>query len=189
MIDHRVHRKQPLDSALAQRSRRRRVEEKRILLTQWAEEEGVPVSALLGFLLYLENWNQEKSLSTVGWKIFMKEEVTGVPSVTMEEAIWLLERSFMSQAVYLEVRLRFKDRISFPAVLNIRAENKRHRPCLEEYKHGVKARPVEVPKKRRLKRRLLQAPQAPFKAPIHSKCCIGGFRDTGLTLVIVLRCY
>ena len=43
-------------------------------------------------------------------------------------------------------------------------------------------------KKRRLKRRLLQAPQAPFKAPIHSKCCIIGFRDTGLTLVIVLRC-
>ena len=43
-------------------------------------------------------------------------------------------------------------------------------------------------KKRLLKRRLLQAPQAPFKAPIHSKCCIGGFRETGLTLVIVLRC-
>ena len=47
---------------------------------------------------------------------------------------------------------------------------------------------VEVPKKRRLKRRLLQAPQAPFKAPIHSKCCIGGFRVTGLALVVVLRC-
>ena len=43
-------------------------------------------------------------------------------------------------------------------------------------------------KKRLLKRRLLQAPQAPFKAPIHSECCIGGFRGTGLTLVIVLRC-
>ena len=49
----------------------------------------------------------------------------------------------MSQAVYLEVRLRFKDRISFPAVLNIRAENKRHRPCLEENKHGVKAHLME----------------------------------------------
>ena len=33
-----------------------------------------------------------------------------------------------------------------------------------------------------------QAPQAPFKAPMHSKCCIGGFRETGLALVIVLRC-
>ena len=43
-------------------------------------------------------------------------------------------------------------------------------------------------KKRLLKRRLVQAPQAPFKAPIHSKCCIGGFRETGLALVIVLRC-
>ena len=38
------------------------------------------------------------------------------------------------------------------------------------------------------KRRLVQVPQAPFKAPIHSKCCIGGFRETGLALVIVLRC-
>ena len=27
-----------------------------------------------------------------------------------------------------------------------------------------------------------------LKAPIHSKCCIGGFRETGLALVIVLRC-
>ena len=43
-------------------------------------------------------------------------------------------------------------------------------------------------KKSRQKRRLVQAPQAPFKAPIHSKCCIGGFRETGLALVIVLRC-
>ena len=38
------------------------------------------------------------------------------------------------------------------------------------------------------KRRLVQAPQAPFKAAIHSKCCIGGFRETGLAFVIVLRC-
>ena len=43
-------------------------------------------------------------------------------------------------------------------------------------------------KKRLVKRLLLQAPQAPFKAPIHSKCCIGGFRVTGLALVVVLRC-
>jgi len=42
--------------------------------------------------------------------------------------------------------------------------------------------------RRQKKRRLVQAPQAPFKTPIHSKCCIGGFRETGLALVIVLRC-
>ena len=52
----------------------------------------------------------------------------------------------------------------------------------------IKSRVVETPKKRRQKRRLVQAPQAPFKAAIHSKCCIGGFRETGLALVIVLRC-
>ena len=53
---------------------------------------------------------------------------------------------------------------------------------------GVPSRVVEAPKKKRQKRRLVQVPQVPFKAPIHSKCCIGGFRETGLALVIVLRC-
>ena len=52
----------------------------------------------------------------------------------------------------------------------------------------VPTRAVRRQKKSRQKRRLVQAPQAPFKAPIHSKCCIGGFRETGLALVIVLRC-
>ena len=33
-----------------------------------------------------------------------------------------------------------------------------------------------------------KAPQVPSRAPIHSKCCIGGLRETGLALVIVLRC-
>ena len=42
-----------------------------------------------------------------------------------------------------------------------------------------------MPKKRLLKRRLVQAPQAPFKAPIHSKCCIGGFRETGTSKTYV----
>ena len=129
---------------MAQRSRRRRVAPKREVFGQWAEEEGVTVTALLGFLLYLENWNQDKTMSAVGWKIFVKEEeVTGTPRVSIEEAIWLLERSFMSQAVYLELRLRFKGRIIFPAVMNIRAENKLHRPSLVEYKHGVKAQVME----------------------------------------------
>ena len=50
---------------------------------------------------------------------------------------------------------------------------------------SLQFRVVEARKKRLLKRRLVQAP---FKAPIHSKCCIGGFRETGLALVIVLRC-
>ena len=45
-------RKQPLDSAMAQRSRRRRVAPKREVFGQWAEEEGVTVTALLGFLLF-----------------------------------------------------------------------------------------------------------------------------------------
>ena len=53
---------------------------------------------------------------------------------------------------------------------------------------GVCFRAVEVPKIRLVKRLLLQAPQAPFKAPIHSKYCNRGFSETGLALVVVLRC-
>ena len=103
---------------------------KRENLHEWAEEEGVSVTSLLGYLLYLENWNIDKSLADVGWKIFLKEDVKIVPSVTVEEAIWMLEKSQMSQAVYLEVRLRLKGRIYLPPVMKIRAENKVHRPHL-----------------------------------------------------------
>ena len=45
---------------------------------------------------------------------------------------------------------------------------------------GRRFRVVEAPKKGLV--------QAPFKAPIHSKCCIGGYRKRDLALVIVLRC-
>ena len=62
----------------------------------------------------------------------------------------------------------------------------------ERFKRNISecllTRAVRRQKKSRQKRRLVQAPQAPFKAPIHSRCCIGGFRETGLALVIVLRC-
>ena len=44
-----------------------------------------------------------------------------------------------SQALYLEVRLRFLDRFVLPPVMKIVAENKLHRPALAEYKNGVKA--------------------------------------------------
>ena len=134
------YRKQPLNSQMDPRSRRRRVSDKRELFSQWAEQEGVSVTVLLGLILHLENWNGgEKSVAAIGWKIFMGEKVPGKPSVTLEEAIWLMERSGMSQAVCLETRLRFLDRIYFPPVMNIRAENQRHRPSLQEYKHGVKS--------------------------------------------------
>ena len=58
----------------------------------------------------------------------------------------------------------------------------------EDRTYSVGTRAFEVPKKRLIKRLLLQAPQAPFKAPIHSKYCNRGFSETGLALVVVLRC-
>ena len=115
-------RKQPLNSPMDKRSRRRRVEEKRDVFQSWAQEEGISESALLGYLLYLENWNVDKNLASTAWKIFLGEEVKMSPVVTLEESIWLIEKSGMSQAVYQEVRLRFKDRIYFHPVQHIRAE-------------------------------------------------------------------
>ena len=123
-----------------QRSRRRLVENKREVVQRWAEEEGVRVTVLFGYLVYLEKWSGgERCLSAIGWKMFMEEAVMEMPTVSLAEATWLMERSGMGQAVYLEMRLRFKDRIYFPPVMQIRAENQLHMPMLQEYKHGVKA--------------------------------------------------
>ena len=133
------YKKQPLNQPMNQRSRRRRVEEKRSVIQQWSEEECVSTNVLLGYLLYLENWNSDKKISSLGWKLFMEEQFVDKPSVSLEEAIWLIEKSGMSQAVYLEIRLRLKDRIYFPPVMCIREENISHRPPLQEYRNGVKA--------------------------------------------------
>ena len=99
-------RKNPLNHPMDKRSRRRRVEDKRDTLQTWALEEGISASSLLGYLLYLENWNLDKALSATAWKIFMGEKVRDLPVVTLEESIWLIEKSRMSQATYLEMRLR-----------------------------------------------------------------------------------
>ena len=135
-----TYKKNPLNHYMSQKSRRRRVEEKRKIFSQWAEEEGVTESQLCGYFLHLENWNGgERTLAATGWKIFIGETVSEKPKMTVEEAIWLIEKSGMSQAVWLETRLRLLDRIWLPPVMHIRAENQRHRPALEEYRHGVRA--------------------------------------------------
>ena len=125
---------------MSQRSRRRRVSGKRDILTQWSEEEFVSVTVLLGLLLHLDNYHGgDRSLSALGWKIFMGETVSEKPVLTVGEAIWLIEKSGMSQAVYQETRLRLIDRIYIPPVMHVRAENQQHRPSLMEYRNGVKA--------------------------------------------------
>ena len=133
------YKKQPLNKPMNPRSRRRRVEEKRALIQQWAEDENVSITEFLGYILYVESWNHDKKTSSLGWKLFMGESVVDKPLVSLDEAIWLMERSGMSQAVYLELRLRMKDKINFPPVMYIREENTLHRPILQDYRHGVKA--------------------------------------------------
>ena len=53
-----------------QRSRRRRVAEMRELLMQWAEGEGVSTTALLGLLLYFDNWSSgDRNIARTGESI------------------------------------------------------------------------------------------------------------------------
>ena len=59
---------------------------------------------------------------------------------------------------------------------------------IKEYESVHTADFAPYKSKLELLRRQKKGAQAAFKAPLHSKCCIGGFRETGLALVIVLRC-
>ena len=104
------YQKKPLDTDMDGKTRRRRVADKREVLKQWAEEEKVTVSQLLGYFLYVENWMMERNLAEEGWQIFNGEAPEGKPQLSLEEAIWLREKSGMSEAVLQEVRLRLLDR-------------------------------------------------------------------------------
>ena len=104
------YRKKPLDGDMSRFARRRRVSGKRELLEEWAEEEGVTLSKLLGYFLHLENYIECRSLAEVGWKIFQGEEVEAKPEMSVEEAIWLREKSGMSESVMQELRLRLLGR-------------------------------------------------------------------------------
>ena len=131
-----TYRKRPLNHNMTSFARRRRVSDKKETLQDWAAEEGVTVTELLGYFLH---HGGDRSTAAVGWRLFTGEKVTSRPEVTIEEAIWIIERSGMSQVVWQEVRLRLLDRIWLPPVMNVRAENQRNRPALVEYRHGVKA--------------------------------------------------
>ena len=70
------YQKKPLNHAMDKLSRRRRVLEKREVLKDWAEAEGVTVTELLGFLLHLENYQQgDRGVASIGWQLFTGEKV------------------------------------------------------------------------------------------------------------------
>ena len=107
----------------------------------WAIEEGISTTQLLGYLLYLENYHEGagRKISAVGWKMFLGGEISEKKSVSLEEALWMIEIDSLSQAVYSEIRLRFLNRFILPAVMHVSNESKRHRPSITEYHHRVKA--------------------------------------------------
>ena len=134
------YQKKPLDSAMNKKSRSRRVFDKRDTFNDWAIDEGVSVTKLLGYFLYLENYHDgDRNLASAGWKIFCGDKLNGLHEASVEEATWIIERAGMSQAVYLEMRLRFLDRFVFPPVMHVSKESKTHRPNLTEYKNGAMA--------------------------------------------------
>lgn len=55
------------------------------------------------------------------------------------ESMWLMELARLSEAVYLELRLRFIDRFVFPPLYKILSQSKLSRPKLSLYNHGVRA--------------------------------------------------
>ena len=148
------YRKKPLDQDMSMFTRRRRVADKRETFLLWAEEEGVSVTKLLGYLLHLENWPENRDEAGLGWKLFQGAELSGKPEMTLEEVIWIREKSGMSEAVMQELRLKLLDRYCFhwiqvslqfsyriwiPPSNLVREENMKHRPDLQEYSHGVMA--------------------------------------------------
>lgn len=58
----------------------------------------------------LENWPQNRDEAGIGWKLFQGAELKGKPEMTLEEVIWIREKSGMSEAVMQELRLRLLDR-------------------------------------------------------------------------------
>ena len=150
------YRKKPLDQDMSLFARRRRVADKRKTFLLWAEEEGLSVTKLLGYFLHLENFPQNSDEAGIGWKLFQGAELGGKPEMTLEEVIWIREKSGMSEKVMQELRLKLLDRYCFrwvrvqvfihfccriwiPPSNLVREENKKHRPDLQEYSHGVMA--------------------------------------------------
>lgn len=120
--------------------RRRRVSEKRLTLESWAEEEGISIVELLGYLLHISSYHEgDRGIAGIGWQIFTGDTVFEKPHVSLEEATWMIEKGSLSQAVWQEYRLRLHDRIYLPPVNKVRSENQLHRPQLHTYRQGVRA--------------------------------------------------
>ena len=109
-VRRRKYRKKPLDGHMRKFSRRRRLASKREVCKEWAREEGVSVTKLLGYIIHLENYLEDRDLSSAGWRLFQGGNLQGKPAMSVEEVIWLREKSGMSEAHMQELRLRLLDR-------------------------------------------------------------------------------
>ena len=90
------HNKKPLNQDMTQKTRRRRVAEYRKQVEDWALVEGVSAGELLGYLLYLESYSANRALSSFAWNIFTGQFQSDKPEVSLEEAIWMIEKGSIS---------------------------------------------------------------------------------------------
>ena len=134
------YKKKPITSEMHPRSRRRRVAVYREEFSAWASNLQCSPSQLCGLIIYLENYLTNKELSNQGWMIFNESSSLTTHKATVHEAIWMMERGKLSEAVYLEIRLRFLDRFVLPALHLVASVSKKSRPDLTPYRQGVRAR-------------------------------------------------
>ena len=119
-------------------------------LTQWAKDQKCTQRQLLGLLIAQEaympsvDWEGEivpadRTLSELGRCVWRGEPILVKYKASELEALWLRERSNMSESSYSEMRLRFLDRFIFPPADSVRSLSKELRPNTYVYKRGARA--------------------------------------------------
>lgn len=136
--------KKPLtDSTLTNETLRRRVQEYRLKFREWASEQGCSMSELAGLILYLEHFNQDKDTSSIGcgcgWNLFRGKRSPDQTSMSLDEALWMLDSLGLSQAKYHELRQRLGERLILPPLYTIQQAGKDMMPKFQTFKRGILA--------------------------------------------------
>ena len=109
------------------------------MLKVWSNSFGITVKQLCGLFIHLEYYQIDRQLANLGSSLFFDRDPSLLKhEVSLDEAIWLMERGHLSEAVYQEVRLRFLDRIKFPPLYKVAQISQERRPVIQEFHNGVK---------------------------------------------------
>lgn len=126
-------------SKMDPKTRRRQIAKEREKFCGWAKQQKCSPTQLAGLFIFLENYMTDKKVSELGWSIFNANCHTLTHEASIQEAMWLMERAKLSEAIYLEIRLRFLDRFVQPPVYKVAAASKQELPQLIPYRNGIRA--------------------------------------------------